>query len=111
VESYFLANPKRRLLHGEAIAVGMIAEAYLSNQRGLLPEKDLTQVEEFIFSVYGKVSLETADAEAIAPLALQDKKNQGGKIQCVLLREVGQPVIDQVISLKEIKESLQYYQG
>jgi hypothetical protein len=29
----------------------------------------------------------------------------------VLLREVGQPVIDQVISLKEIKESLQYYQG
>jgi 3-dehydroquinate synthase len=96
-------TPKRRLLHGEAIAVGMIAEAYLSNQRGLLPEKDLAQVEEFLFAVYGKVNLEAADAEAIAPLALQDKKNQGGKIQCVLLREVGQPVIDQAISLKDIK--------
>ncbi len=111
VESYFLSDPKRRLLHGEAIAVGMIAEAYLSVQRGLLPEKDLAQVEEFLFSVYGKVNLEAADAEAIAPLALQDKKNQGGKIQCVLLREVGQPVIDQTISLKDIKEALQYYQG
>jgi 3-dehydroquinate synthase len=111
VESYFLADPKRRLLHGEAIAVGMIAEAWLSTQRGLLPEKDLAQVEEFLFAVYGKVRLEAADAEAIAPLALQDKKNQGGKIQCVLLREVGQPVIDQAISLKDIKEALQYYQG
>lgn len=111
VESYFLADPKRRLLHGEAIAVGMIAEAYLSARRGLLPEKDLGQVEEFIYSVYGKVNLEPADAEAIAPLALQDKKNQGGKIQCVLLRGVGQPVIDQPISLKDIKEALQYYQG
>ncbi len=111
VESYFLADPKRRLLHGEAIAVGMIAEAYLSNQRGLLSEKDLAQVEEFLFAVYGKVHLEAADAEAIAPLALQDKKNLGGKIQCVLLREIGQPVIDQAISLKDIKEALQYYQG
>lgn len=111
VESYFLADPKRRLLHGEAIAVGVIAEAYLSARRGLLPEKDLGQVEEFIYAVYGKVNLEPADAEAIAPLALQDKKNQGGKIQCVLLRGVGQPVIDQPISLKDIKEALQYYQG
>lgn len=111
VESYFLAQPKKKLLHGEAIAVGMIAEGYLSMQRGLLSEKEFGQVEEFIFSVYGKVELKNADPEAIAPLALQDKKNQGGKIRCVLLQEIGRPVIDQAISLKDIKEALQYYQG
>jgi len=111
VESYFLAQPKKRLLHGEAIAVGMIAEGYLSVQRGMLPEKEMSGMEEFIFSVYGKVKLEAADIESIAPLTLQDKKNQGGQVQCVLLGGIGQPVIDQVISLKDIKEALQYYQG
>jgi 3-dehydroquinate synthase len=111
VESYFLAQPKKKLLHGEAIAVGMIAEGYLSMHLGMLPEKEFGQIEEFIFSVYGKVKLENADLEAIAPLALQDKKNQGGKIRCVLLQAIGRPVIDQVISLKDIKEALQYYQG
>jgi 3-dehydroquinate synthase len=111
VESYFLAQPKKKLLHGEAIAVGMIAEAYVSAQRGLLSEKELHQVEEFIFAVYGKVTIEEADAEAIAPLALQDKKNEKGKIGCVLLQGLGQPLIDQVIALKEITEALKYYQG
>ncbi len=111
VESFFLGQPKRKLLHGEAIAVGMIAETYLSVQRGLLPEKDLHTIEEFIYAVYGKVNITQEEMETIAPLALQDKKNQKGKIRCVLLQSVGQPVIDQEISLKDLKESLQFYQG
>lgn len=111
VESYFLPKPKQKLLHGEAIAVGMIAEAYLSHRRQLLSEDALMQIEEFVFSVYGRVKLQPADIEAIAPLALQDKKNAGGKIQCVLLRTIGEPVIDHVISLKEIREALAFYAG
>lgn len=111
VESYFLPKPKQKLLHGEAIAVGMIAEAYLSHRRQLLSEDALMQIEEFVFSVYGRVKLQPADIEAIAPLALQDKKNAGGKIQCVLLRTIGEPVIDHAISLKEIREALAFYAG
>lgn len=109
VESYFLPKPKQKLLHGEAIAVGMIAEAYLSHRRKLLNEDSLAQIEEFIFSVYGRVRLQPADIELIAPLALQDKKNVGGKIQCVLLQNIGEPVIDHAISLREIKEALAFY--
>ncbi len=111
IESYFLAQPKRKLLHGEAIAAGMIAEGYLSVQRNLLPEKQLHTIEEFIYSVYGKATITNEDMEAIAPLALQDKKNQKGKIRCVLLEAVGQPLVDQEISLRDIKEALQFYQG
>ena len=111
VESYFLPKPKQKLLHGEAIAVGMIAEAYLSHRRQLLSEDALMQIEEFVFSVYGRVKLQPADIEAIAPRALQDKKNAGGKIQCVLLRTIGEPVIDHAISLKEIREALAFYAG
>ncbi|MDJ1502629.1 3-dehydroquinate synthase [Xanthocytophaga agilis] len=110
VESYFLEKPKRKLLHGEAIAIGMIAEAYLSYKRKLLSEESLMQIEEFIFSIYGKVDIQETDMETIAPLALQDKKNAGGKIQCVLLKAIGEPIIDQAISLKDIKDGLKYYQ-
>jgi 3-dehydroquinate synthase len=111
VESYMLEQPKRKLLHGEAIAVGMVAEAYLSYKRKLLSEESLMQIEEFIFSIYGKVTLQPEDIAAISPLALQDKKNASGKIQCVLLKSIGEPIIDQVITQKEIQEALKYYQG
>lgn len=111
VESYMLEQPKRKLLHGEAIAVGMIAEAYLAFKRKLLSEESLMQLEEFIFSTYGKVTLTVEDIAAIPPLALQDKKNASGKIQCVLLKQIGEPIVDQVITQKEIQDALKYYQG
>ncbi len=111
VESYMLEQPKRKLLHGEAIAIGMIAEAYLAYKRKLLTEELLMQIEEFVFSIYGKVKLTEEDITTIPPLALQDKKNASGKIQCVLLKKIGEPIIDQVITQKEIQEALKYYQG
>jgi 3-dehydroquinate synthase len=111
VESHFLSQPKKKLLHGEAIAVGMVAEAYLSYKRKLLDEESLMQIEEFVFSIYGRVKMQDADIEAVAPLTRQDKKNTGGKIQCVLLQAIGEPVIDQPVTLREIKESLAYYRG
>jgi 3-dehydroquinate synthase len=111
VESYFLAQPKKKLLHGEAIAVGMIAESFLANQKGLLNDKDFSDIEEFLFAIYGKVKIKAEDIEAIAPLALQDKKNAEGKIQSVLLKGIGEPLIDQVLSIREIKDALDYYKG
>ncbi len=110
VETYFLSKPKSKLLHGEAIAIGMICEAYISFRRKLINEETLMQIEEFIFSIYGRVKITDTDIEAIAPLAMHDKKNAGGKIQCVLLEKIGQPIIDQIITLKDIKQSLSYYQ-
>lgn len=111
VESYFLTQPRRKLRHGEAIAVGMIAESYLSYQKSGLSEAELAQIEEFLFSVYGRVKLTDSDLEAILPLTLQDKKNVKGKIQCVLLSGIGKPVIDQPVTLNEVREALQFYRN
>jgi 3-dehydroquinate synthase len=109
IETFFLNQAGPDLLHGEAIAIGMICESYLSAQKGLLTAQELQSIEEFILSVYGKVEIPTADLLPISQLALQDKKNTGTIIKCTLLNGIGRAVYDQPISLEEIQDSIRYY--
>ena len=110
LESYLLEKPGRELLHGEAIAVGMLCEAYLSVKHKLLTQQELDKIEVFLASVYEKVPLSEDDIQTIPQLALQDKKNTRSTVNCTLLNGIGQAVYDQPISLQEIQESLRYYQ-
>ncbi|WP_192821571.1 3-dehydroquinate synthase [Rufibacter sp. LB8] len=110
VESYFLEKPGQMLLHGEAIAVGMVCEAWLSVQRGMLPIEELEQLESFIFSIYEKVSLPETDITQISERCLHDKKNSGATINCTLLQKIGEAVYDQPITLSEAQSALRYYQ-
>lgn len=111
VETFFLNHSKQSLLHGEAIAIGMICESFLSRKKNLLTEEEQTEIETFIFSVYEKVDILAADVPAIAALALQDKKNTGSVIKCTMLNGIGNAIFDQVITLPEIQESIQYYRS
>ncbi|QCR24623.1 3-dehydroquinate synthase [Pontibacter sp. SGAir0037] len=110
VETYLMQQPGRELLHGEAIAVGMFCEAYLSVKKELLSKEELDKIETFLVSVYEKVSIGEDDIEKIAQLALQDKKNTRSTINCTLLQSIGKAVYDQAITLQDIQESLRYYQ-
>ncbi|PJJ59102.1 3-dehydroquinate synthase [Hymenobacter chitinivorans] len=109
LESYLLVQPGREILHGEAVAAGMICESWLSVQKGLLSEAELDRIETFLFSVFDKVQFVTMETDAIAQLALQDKKNSGSTINCTLLQGIGKAVYDQPVTLAEIAESLRYY--
>ncbi|MBC6697876.1 3-dehydroquinate synthase [Hymenobacter puniceus] len=109
LESYLLTQPGREILHGEAVAAGMVCEAWLSVQRGLLTATELDQIETFLFSVFEKVQFVSLETEAIAEYALQDKKNSGATINCTLLEGIGRGVYDQPITLHEVAESLRYY--
>jgi len=109
VESYFLEIPGKRLLHGEAIAVGMIAESYLAFKKGFISQTDLDSIVKYIISIYGRVTIFDFDIENILPLTLQDKKNEHNVIQGSLLKTIGEANFNQPISLKEVKESLEYY--
>lgn len=104
-------SSEQPLLHGEAIAVGMIAEAYLSQQRGLLTLDELQQVESYLRGLYPPVSIPTQDFEPIYQLSRNDKKNFGGRILCTLLDGLGQAAVNQEISQAEIEASLRYYVG
>ncbi|WP_181305827.1 3-dehydroquinate synthase [Rufibacter sp. XAAS-G3-1] len=110
VESFYLEKPGKMLLHGEAIAVGMLCEAWLSVQHGLLREEELTQIETFLQSIYEKVNVPEADVQAISHLCLHDKKNDGTTINCTLLQNIGEAVYDQPITLPEVQSALRYYQ-
>lgn len=109
LESYLLTQPGREILHGEAVAAGMICEAWLSVQRGLLSPEELDKIETFLFSVFEKVQFVTLETEAIAEYALQDKKNAGSVINCTLLQGIGAGLYDQPITLAEVAAALRYY--
>ena len=109
LESYLLSQPSRTVLHGEAVAAGIVCEAWLSVQHGLLPAGDLDMIETLVFSIYEKIPFASLETEAIAQLALHDKKNAGGTIRCVLLEAIGRATIDQPVTVAEIAESLRYY--
>ncbi len=112
VETYFLSKPpKQRLLHGEAIAAGMIMETYLAYRKKMVDLQTLEQVEEFIFSVFGKVPLEMADVPKIIALAQQDKKNRGGELRFSLLDGIGTCAYDVKVTPNEIQQAVAYYVG
>lgn len=112
VETCFLnKGPKERLFHGEAIAVGMIMEAYLSFERKMIDQQTLTDIEEFLFATYGKVKIKPEDIEEIIALTRQDKKNKGKEIRFSLLKGAGQCAFDIVVTAIEMRRSIAYYLG
>lgn len=112
VETCFLNKPaNQRLFHGEAIAVGMIMEAYLSFERKMIDQQTLTDIEEFLFATYGKVKIKPEDIEQIIALTRQDKKNKGKEIRFSLLEGAGQCAFDIVVTAAEMRRSIAYYLG
>ncbi|MGN7889667.1 3-dehydroquinate synthase [Dyadobacter sp. 22481] len=112
VETCFLNKPaNQRLFHGEAIAVGMIMEAYLSFKRKMIDQQTLTDIEEFLFATYGKVRIKPDDIEEIIALTRQDKKNKGKEIRFSLLSGAGQCAFDIVVTAAEMRRSIAYYLG
>jgi 3-dehydroquinate synthase len=110
LESYFLIQNGRELLHGEAIAVGIVCESYLSEQKELLSASELSKIETFIMSVFEKVKLTPEDISGILPYLQQDKKNRDSVINCVLLEGIGKAIYDQPVTIAEVEKSLRYYQ-
>lgn len=110
VESYFLENPKKEALtHGEAIAIGMVCEAYLSSKVLEFPEDKVSEIKDAIIKIYGKVTLLKEDFQPIIELMKHDKKNIGGEINFVLLNDYEDFKINSKASDDLIKESLSYY--
>ena len=108
VESHFLEKGPR-LLHGEAIAVGMLAEAYLSHLKTGLSTEELKDCCNYISEVFPLVDIPKEAFDHLASLALQDKKNERGNIRCTLLKRIGEAVYDIAISRQEIEAALMWY--
>ncbi len=110
VESYFLESEEHELLlHGEAIAVGMILEGYISYKLTELPKKVLEDIKSTFLNIYPKVEFSEKDIENILKLLKFDKKNSHGNVNFVLLKNIGEPVIDVKVVNELLTEAFSYY--
>lgn len=111
IESYFLTHPeKTTLLHGEAIAIGMILATYLSKELQEFPEDKLQDISSKILDIYDRVVFSEEDIQQIIDLMKYDKKNSHGNINFVLLKDIGKTVIDCKVPNELIWNAFEYYQ-
>ena len=110
IESYFLVTPsKQRLLHGEAIAIGMVLEAYLSIECCGLSSKEANEIKIVFQQFYPQVDIKKEDVDAILTLLLHDKKNKAGRINFVLLTKIGIPAIDVQVPQDLFQKAFDFY--
>ena len=110
IESYCLQNPNReRLLHGEAIAIGMVLATYLSvKELGFSMDK-CDQVKAVLGEYFRKKEFTYEEITDICQLMRFDKKNVGGNVHFVLLEAIGKPKIDCIVPYEEIYKAFEYY--
>ncbi len=109
VETYSLLNDANPLSHGEAIAIGMICEAYISKQKVGLPDNQLAEITSVLNELYPKYQISESIFDNLFTLMQKDKKNQNGKINCTLIPAIGKCSIDHICTVNELYESLRYY--
>jgi len=109
IESYVLKNEEIVLLHGEAVAIGMLCEAYISNKVMDLPEKQLKEITETILSLYAHFEFSASDFHQLIELMKNDKKNERGEINFTLISKIGKGHINQKVDIECILEALNFY--
>ncbi|MEO0627615.1 MAG: 3-dehydroquinate synthase [Bacteroidota bacterium] len=108
LESYWL-HTDQRLLHGEAIAAGMICEAWLSYKLLGLEEAVLDQISSYVLKIYGHQPVPESAFGALIETMRQDKKNEGAEINCSLLPGIGSCRVNVSVGEELLERSLRYY--
>ena len=104
-----LALERKPVLHGYAVAWGMIVELYLCCVKTNFPQDKMRQTVAFIKENYGRMAITCDDYPHLIELMHHDKKNQGNSINFTLLGGIGDIRINQTATEEEIKEALDFY--
>jgi 3-dehydroquinate synthase len=94
-----------RLSHGEAVAYGLVFDAYLAKQRGYADETE--RVLRFLHWMNPK-PLGIKDLADLEPYMLRDKKNEAGKVKFVILKKIGEPVMVDDVTLLEREQAWEF---
>lgn len=94
------------LRHGESVGIGMLCAMYLSTKKLGLPEETYEQYRTILKKMLKLPKYSLIDTEGLLEYIRQDKKNSNGNILCVLLKELGAPVIDIAVDENEIRDAL-----
>tara|TARA_B100001564_G_scaffold47930_1_gene35055 strand:+ start:3258 stop:4295 length:1038 start_codon:yes stop_codon:yes gene_type:complete len=106
IETTYL-HKNNKLLHGEAIAIGMICESFISVLNKKLSKNELYKISEYILSIYQPIKINFI--EEILININQDKKNIHQKIMVSTLNKIGECDYDIKVKPEEIIKSINYY--
>lgn len=110
IESYFLeSNELTTLTHGEAIAIGMVIESYISHKLFGFSKETLELLKETIIKLYGKTTIDKKLYNNILELTKHDKKNIGNVVKFVLLKDIANYKIDCTVDEALLIEAFNYY--
>lgn len=107
-ESLALAE-NRTVLHGYAVAWGLVCELYLSTRRLGFPKERLRQTLDFVRENYGVFAFGCNRYDTLYELMTHDKKNTAGRVNFTLLSDIGDLHIDQTATRDEITDMLDFY--
>lgn len=111
IESYCLDSKNlKTLLHGEAIAIGMVLEAFLSYKLCGLNENDLIAIKTTFSEIYEKCEFRDENIKSILNLLKHDKKNTHGRVNFVLLEAIGKCCLDVEVKQDLIYDAFKFYE-
>lgn len=99
---------ERPILHGHAVAYGMIVELYLSHKTCNYNKEAFMNAAKWLTSIYGRFEFDSIDYPRLYELMTHDKKNEAGKINFTLIPETGQIAINQNCEKDLIFEALDF---
>ena len=105
----FAMDTDKPLLHGYAVAYGMIAELYLSHKICDLPMATVTELTDWLIDVYGRYSIAESSFESLYQLMTHDKKNEGKRVNFTLIPYIGEVAINQNCDKNLVFEALDYF--
>ena len=108
LEAFFLSN-NIHLSHGEAVAMGIVAESHLSWQTGLLDKKSLMEITHFFQEKFTFPPINKEDYKEIASFLIADKKRRNQYFNFTFLNQIGSSVINQQATEAQILNSLQVF--
>lgn len=94
------------MLHGECIALGMVAAAFISWKRESISMEEYYEVRDMFVPFHLPISIDDIDPEEILTLTKSDKKMDGGQIKFVLLKKVGKAYVDRTVTDEEILQAV-----
>ena len=96
------------LLHGECVALGIIASAFISMKKGFISKEELYQIENTLFSYKLIIRYPNLNNEIILDNCSHDKKKDGKAIKFVLLKHIGDAYITTDVSYDEMNQAINY---
>lgn len=109
VETFSLQQDDDVISHGEAVAIGLVCESYISHKVTGLPKDQFDDIVSYVSANFNHYPFHTNNFDFVLDHIRHDKKNQGENINFTLLTSIGNSLINQVVDVNIIRESLIFY--